>query len=204
MGLDPVVGGCTKSGFALCMVVLLADGFRLHFFSGDIMSVGLPEMNYASYVFGGYLADLRNYVCGDPGRWSSDYIVGLCDRLNEPAWRVRGMYRAASYSLDMSNDPDTDLALHHVRSCLGHNVMNVVRHNARLSALHALVRVGGRWREGEDMISSDHLAMYMYSRKVLGGRLPREMHNRIVMESYVEVTSPMRLYLEACTKSWVA
>jgi len=192
------------------MAFLRDDAFLLRSFSGlkVIMinwgPVVLPEMSpekYASYVFGGYLADLRNYVCGDPGRWGSDYIMGLCDRLNEPAWRVRGMYRAASYSLDMSNDPDTDLALHHVRSCLGHNVMNVVRHNARLSALHALVRIGGRWREGEGMISSDHLAMYMYSRKVLCGRLPREMHNRMVMESYVEVTSAMRLYFEACTKS---
>ena len=55
--------------------------------------------------------------------------------------------------------------------------------------------MGGRWRRGEGVISSDHLAMWMYSSRVLGGRLPSAMHNRIVMESYFGRTPAMEVYL---------
>jgi hypothetical protein len=65
--------------------------------------------------------------------------------------------------------------------------------------LWAGVRVGGRWRRGEDVICSDHFAMWMYASRVLRGRLPSFMHNRIVMESYMSRTEGGDLYL-----GWVA
>lgn len=131
------------------------------------------------------------------------YVESLVDRVSEPWWRVRDMYRVASYSCGVSDDPVTGVAMHHVRSCLGHNVMCEVRGSARLAALHAVVRVGGRWREGEGVIATDHLAMYMYARRALGGRLPSALHNRMVMESCLGVTAPIRAYLDACTNVWV-
>lgn len=119
--------------------------------------------------------------------------------LYRPSWLVRDLYRRGSYFVEGFTDSASRMALHYVRGCCGHHVERDILRHPRLCALWAGVRVGGRWRGGEDVICSDHFAMWMYASRVLRGRLPSFMHNRIVMESYMSRTEGGDLYLE-----WVA
>lgn len=167
-------------------------------FLGDIMSewdVWLGrDHEKAAVMYSKFLSDLRVLLMGP-----SD-VDGVLERVYLPGYYVRDLHRLGSYGVLLNDDWFGRLSMLYVEGCLGHKVLGELKKSPRLCALWAGVHVGGRWREMESVISGDHLAMYMYSSKVLGGRLPNEMHNRMVMESYLEVTLPMRLYFS----SWAA
>ena len=73
-----------------------------------------------------------------------------------------------------------------VSRCLGHRVPDGSFFlYPRLCVLVALVFLGDRWRCAEGVVCGDEVAAYLYAKHVVRGRLPWEMHNRLVMESFV-------------------
>lgn len=125
--------------------------------------------------------------------------------LYRPSWWVRDVWRRGSYHIDGGfNDSASVVALHYVRGCCGHHVEREILRHPRLCALWAGTRVGGRWLRGEDMIGSDHFAMWMYASRVLRGRLPSPLHNRIMMESYMGRTEASDLYLGWLAQNFVS
>ena len=80
-------------------------------------------------------------------------------------------------------------------SCLGHKVCSsVFLGSPYMCVLYSRMFVGGRWRDGEEVISGNDVACLLYARYVVGGELPGFMHNRMVMESYVGCSEAMRVY----------
>lgn len=108
------------------------------------------------------------------GAWDSLLLDGL-----GPVVR---WYRAAGHEFGL--DP---VARAYVGRCMGHRLdRGVVFRHPCVAALCAGMFYGGRWRECEGVVSGDHAACYLYAR-VLGGRLPVAMHNRLVLEGGVVV-----------------
>jgi len=95
-------------------------------------------------------------------------------------WRVREHFRQCGWVL--GHDPRSLF----VSRCLGHRVPDGSFFlYPRLCVLVALVFFGDRWRCAEEVICGDDVAVYLYAKHVVRGRLPWEMHNRLVMESFV-------------------
>ena len=159
----------------------------------DVACVKRTDSEWAGVALTAYMSRLYSLAWGT--EWFVRELPEFVDSLILPAYQVRDMYRRGSYHSRLNSYSGTPV-MHYVMGCLGHNVSREIRKHPRLCALWSAVHVGGRWREVEDVISGDHLAMYLYSRHVVCGRLPAEMHNRMVLESYLCVTAPMRAYFD--------
>jgi hypothetical protein len=83
----------------------------------------------------------------------------------------------------------------YVLGCLGHRVpSSLFLGSPYMCVLYSRMFVGGRWLDGEGVISGNDVACLLYARYVVGGELPGFMHNRMVMESYVGCSEAMRVY----------
>lgn len=142
--------------------------------------------------FWDYMGCLRSCVSG------STYLLteSDLDHLYRPAWMLREMFRVGTHHVRLPDDSSSREAMHYVWGCLGHRVERDILRHPRLCALWAGVHHGGRWVRCEDVVGGDHFAMYMYASRVVRGRLPSPLHNRMVMESYLGVTPAMRLYFD--------
>jgi hypothetical protein len=125
-----------------------------------------------------------------------DVLEGWYSRAMIPSWEVRDCFRHVVFDL-RSDDPRGA----YVYRCLGHRVPDSVFFPwPKLCVLVALVLEGGRWRAGEGVISGDDEASLFYSRLVLGGgRLPWEMHNRVVLRSFLGGGVALRRYFGGFT-----
>ena len=137
-----------------------------------------------------FLADLRLLVQPNVSEISESAL----SYLYRPVWMVRDMFRTGSYFVKDLSDSQTKAAMSYVRGCMGHREEKEIIKHPKLSALWAGVHYKGRWKAAEESISNDHFAMYMYASRSLEERLPLAMHNRMVMESYLETSPAMKLY----------
>lgn len=134
--------------------------------------------------------------------WEFGSVVSSFDDTNIRIGWVRDLFFSSSKKIDLNLIEPKGLGGLYVRRCLGHRVnLRSFFGSPRLCVLVARRVVGGRWREAEDSISSDSLASYLYSRHVVGGILPSEMHTRMVLRSYERVDCATRQYFEALYKN---
>lgn len=111
-------------------------------------------------------------------------------RAFHPSYLVSGWYRRAGGLVRM--DP---VVWAFVSRCLGHRLdRRLVLGFPRVAVLCAAVFQGGRWRECEGVLGGDRGACYLYAR-VLGGRLPLALHNRLVLESGLVDSYFIRRYI---------
>jgi hypothetical protein len=125
-----------------------------------------------------------------------DILQGWYVRSMIPSYEVRSLYRSVIFSLGSG-----DVRAAYVSRCLGHCVPDRVFFPfPKLCVLLAVVLEGGRWRAGESVISGDDEACLFYSRMVFGGgRLPWDMHNRVVLRSFGGGGAALRRYFGGFT-----
>jgi hypothetical protein len=146
-------------------------------------------------LFGEFLGSLGRLswdpcVSKDPGWEFSSLVSAFGVSSRESCRWVSHWYRLVGHEFDYE-----PVVRAYVMRCLGHRLdRGLVFGFPRLLPVCALVFFGGRWRDCEGVVSGDHGACYLYAR-VLGGRLPVVMHNRMVMESYLGESYFIRRYL---------
>lgn len=130
-----------------------------------------------------------------------DLVVRSFGDADIPLFMARGCYRDGASHIIGLDDPYTRAAMLYVHRCLGHRVVDRdIMKYPRLCVLWARRVLEDRWREAEDVICSDPYAARLYSEFVVCGRLPPAMHNRLVMESFLERRPVLDPYFRACTK----
>jgi len=144
-------------------------------------------------LFRGFVVDFGVLVMG----CSKDDEAGFSRLLESWEW-LRGWglgpvvrwYRAVGHEFDLE-----PVVSSYVHRCMGHRLdRRLVLRHACVAALCAGVFEGGRWLECEGVVSGDHAASYLYAR-VLGGRLPPAMHNRLVLEGHLGGSCVLRRYI---------
>jgi hypothetical protein len=148
--------------------------------SSDRERVEFERLRYVRFYLGvrGLVAPVSEYYMVRSNFVSADI----------PLWMAREYYRdGACHVVDPPKDSSSRGADLYVHRCVGHRVRerDMMKY-PRLCVLWARRVVEDRWRAAEDAICSDHIAARLYSEFVVGGRLPAAMHNRLVMESYLE------------------
>lgn len=139
------------------------------------MGAGVRQENWQLLSFRRWVGGVRGLVPGDDVFWSQ--VLYCWDNALESPWRVRDWYRGSGFGDGL--EPAVWCVL---GPCLGHHLnRGLLLRFPRLAALYAGMFVGERWRPGEDSIGCDGVACCLYAR-VLGGRLPDALHNRMVLE----------------------
>jgi hypothetical protein len=141
-----------------------------------------------------------NPFWAEPGYWEFRNVGLSFEDTNIPIRWVRDLFYSSSKKIDVGLIEPIGLGGDYVRRCLGHRVnLRGFLANPRLCVLVARRIVGGRWREAEECISSDSLASYLYSKHVVNGILPSEMHSRMVLRTFSGLDFASRAYFEGFT-----
>lgn len=130
--------------------------------------------------------------------WEFTNVVRAFEGTNYSIRQIRDLFFRSSKKIDLNLIEPIGLGGDYVRRCLGHRVnLRSFFRNPRMCVLVSSCVIGDRWREAEEFIGSDSLASYLYSKYVLNGILPSEMHSRMVLRSFEGVDFASRRYFEA-------
>lgn len=145
----------------------------------------------AEYLFGELVRGVEALsLLLEDGEGGFEVMLGSWDRAFHPSYLVSGWYRRAGGLVRME-----PVVWAFVSRCLGHRLdRRLVLRFPRVAVLCAAVFQGGRWRECEGVLGGDRGACYLYAR-VLGGRLPSSLHNRLVLESGLVDSYFIRRYI---------
>lgn len=126
--------------------------------------------------------------------WEFGEVVRAWSGVLVPSYRLVSWYRDGGYE-DLKSCAEDPVWAYFAR-CMGHRLnRRVVLGSPRVSALCAWAFFDGRWRECEGVLGGDPVACYLYA-GLLGGRLPRVLHSRMVMEGMVGKSVALCRYLQ--------
>ena len=114
---------------------------------------------------------------------------------NLEARQVKSLFRAGykDGTLNFSNFSDGRVL--YLSRCLGHKISSsYFLKFPRLCVLYSLCILKERWRSAEDYIVKDDMAVYLYSKYVIGGILPEKMHTEIVLGTVLHKSLAIQKY----------
>lgn len=160
------------------------------------MAVPVYSSNPRAVLFRDWLRDL-DVVLGRESRWyPAGVFAGVLDSWGRVLVSPRVLcswYREGGHG-EIRVDA-RDPVWSYVSRCLGHRLdRRMVFGHPRLAVMCAWAFFGGRWEACEGVLGGDHVACYLYA-GVLGGRLPRVLHSRMVMEGMVGKSEALCRYL---------
>lgn len=154
--------------------------------------------NYNSWKLFVYFLNGLEILCSDkeldPYSFCR-FIDSDWEYTNYSCWQIRNIFREGYKDGTLNFSDFSDGRVLYLSRCLGHKISEKLFFKfPRLCVLYNLTFLKGRWREAEDHIVKDDLAVYLYSKYVVGGILPEKMHTEIVLGTILRKSVPIQKY----------
>lgn len=155
------------------------------------------QISYEEILFDGFLTDLT-WICSDfPVKTEFDFemLKRKFENTNLPPYIVKDRFRRGYKAGSLNFSQISDGRVAYLSRCLGHTVSkkNFFKY-PKLCVLYSFSILKDRWKDAEEVISSNDDSAYLYSKYVVSGRLPEKMHTEIVMRSFVSKSFSIRKY----------
>lgn len=140
------------------------------------------------------LASFENYSANNAAS-SLRLLEERFEYTNLSPYQIKNLFREGykDGTLNFSNFDDPKVL--YLSRCLGHKVSESrFLKFPRLCVLYSLCILKDRWKYAEPVIGKDDMACYLYSKHVIGGKLPEKMHTEIVLRTFVSKSPAIEKY----------